>query len=116
MIEDTLVSFAKGKGSALIVTTGGTGPAPRDVTPEAIERVCHKLMPGFGEEMRRASLLEGVPTAILSRQTAGESKAIRPSGRGRANYVPGAPALSDDGPQASCSSPSLSLCRESRQR
>ena len=73
------MSFAKGKGSALIVTTGGTGPAPRDVTPEAIERVCHKLMPGFGEEMRRASLLEGVPTAILSRQTAGESKAIRPS-------------------------------------
>jgi len=71
VIEDTLVSFAKGKGSALIVTTGGTGPAPRDVTPEAIEMVCHKLMPGFGEEMRRASLLEGVPTAILSRQTAG---------------------------------------------
>ena len=53
------------------MTTGGTGPAPRDVTPEAIERVCHKLLPGFGEEMRRASLLEGVPTAILSRQTAG---------------------------------------------
>jgi len=55
----------------LVVTTGGTGPAPRDVTPEAIERVCGKLLPGFGESMRAASLAEGVPTAILSRQTAG---------------------------------------------
>ena len=58
-------------GACLIVTTGGTGPAARDVTPEAIEEVCHKMMPGFGEEMRRASLQDGVPTAILSRQTAG---------------------------------------------
>jgi molybdopterin adenylyltransferase len=58
-------------GCALICTTGGTGPAPRDVTPEAIGEACHKLMPGFGEQMRRASLAAGVPTAILSRQTAG---------------------------------------------
>jgi molybdopterin adenylyltransferase len=57
-------------GCCLIVTTGGTGPAPRDVTPEATERVCTKLLPGFGERMRQVSL-EHVPTAILSRQTAG---------------------------------------------
>ena len=56
-------------GCCLIVTTGGTGPAPRDVTPEATERVCAKLLPGFGELMRKVSL-EHVPTAILSRQTA----------------------------------------------
>ena len=54
----------------LIVTTGGTGPAPRDVTPEATEAVCQKMMPGFGELMRQVSL-QYVPTAILSRQTAG---------------------------------------------
>ncbi|MBM3955612.1 MAG: molybdopterin adenylyltransferase [Planctomycetes bacterium] len=57
-------------GCCLIVTTGGTGPAPRDVTPEATERVCTKLLPGFGELMRKVSL-DKVPTAILSRQTAG---------------------------------------------
>jgi len=57
-------------GCCLIVTTGGTGPAPRDVTPEATEHVCTKLLPGFGELMRKVSL-EKVPTAILSRQTAG---------------------------------------------
>ena len=57
-------------GCSLVVTTGGTGPAPRDVTPEATERVCTKLLPGFGERMRQVSL-EYVPTAILSRQTAG---------------------------------------------
>ena len=54
----------------LVVTTGGTGPAPRDVTPEATAQVCTKLLPGFGELMRKVSL-EKVPTAILSRQTAG---------------------------------------------
>ena len=53
-----------------MLTTGGTGPAPRDVTPEATEAVCDKLMPGFGELMRAVSL-RYVPTAILSRQTAG---------------------------------------------
>lgn len=57
-------------GCCLIVTTGGTGPAPRDVTPEATEKVCTKLLPGFGELMRQVSL-HFVPTAILSRQTAG---------------------------------------------
>lgn len=55
---------------ALVITTGGTGPAPRDVTPEATEAVCERLLPGFGEAMRTASLQE-VSTAILSRQTAG---------------------------------------------
>jgi molybdopterin adenylyltransferase len=59
------------EGCSLICSTGGTGPSARDVTPEAIENVCEKLYPGFGEEMRRASLADGVPTAILSRQTAG---------------------------------------------
>jgi molybdopterin adenylyltransferase len=53
-----------------VVTTGGTGPAPRDVTPEATEKVCTKMLPGFGERMRQVSL-QYVPTAILSRQTAG---------------------------------------------
>jgi molybdopterin adenylyltransferase len=57
-------------GCCLVVTTGGTGPAPRDVTPEATERVCAKMLPGFGELMRQVSL-KYVPTAILSRQTAG---------------------------------------------
>jgi molybdopterin adenylyltransferase len=56
-----------------VVTTGGTGPAPRDVTPEATEAVCEKMMPGFGELMRQVSL-KSVPTAILSRQTAGIRK------------------------------------------
>jgi len=57
-------------GCCLIVTTGGTGPAPRDVTPEATDRVCSRMLPGFGEAMRQESL-KHVPTAILSRQTAG---------------------------------------------
>ncbi len=56
-------------GCALVLTTGGTGPAPRDVTPEATAAVAHKLMPGFGEQMRQISL-RFVPTAILSRQCA----------------------------------------------
>lgn len=59
------------EGCALVCTTGGTGPAVRDVTPEAMLEACDKLMPGFGEHMRSASLAAGVPTAILSRQTAG---------------------------------------------
>ncbi len=62
--------MADGAGCCLIVTTGGTGPAPRDVTPEATAAVCSRLLPGFGERMRAASL-QVVPTAILSRQTAG---------------------------------------------
>jgi len=69
LIESTLRELAAA-GCCLVVTTGGTGPAPRDVTPEATEAVCEKLLPGFGELMRKVSL-EKVPTAILSRQTAG---------------------------------------------
>ena len=69
VIEDTLLELAN-SGCDLIVTTGGTGPAPRDVTTEATEAVCQKLLPGFGEQMRAVSL-QYVPTAILSRQTAG---------------------------------------------
>jgi len=57
-------------GCSIICTTGGTGPAKRDVTPEATEAVCEKILPGFGESMRKVSL-QYVPTAILSRQTAG---------------------------------------------
>jgi len=70
LIEQTLIELSDQDGCCLIVTTGGTGPAPRDVTPEATEAICEKLMPGFGELMRKVSL-EKVPTAILSRQTAG---------------------------------------------
>lgn len=70
LIEQTLLALAERDGCCLIVTTGGTGPAARDVTPEATEAVCTKLLPGFGELMRKVSL-EKVPTAILSRQTAG---------------------------------------------
>ncbi|RME67863.1 MAG: molybdopterin adenylyltransferase [Verrucomicrobia bacterium] len=69
-IEETLVRMADTEGCCLILTTGGTGPAPRDVTPEATEAVCDKMLPGFGELMRATSL-NYVPTAILSRQTAG---------------------------------------------
>lgn len=70
LIAGTLVDLAEREGCCLIVTTGGTGPAPRDVTPEATEDVIEKPMPGFGELMRQVSLAK-VPTAILSRQTAG---------------------------------------------
>lgn len=70
LIAQTLIDMADNKGCCLIVTTGGTGPAKRDVTPEATEAVCQKMMPGFGELMRQESL-KYVPTAILSRQTAG---------------------------------------------
>ena len=72
VIEDTLLELADDKCD-IIVTTGGTGPAPRDVTTEATEAVCSKLLPGFGEQMRAVSL-QYVPTAILSRQTAGVCK------------------------------------------
>jgi molybdopterin adenylyltransferase len=70
LIEKTLMSMADDKQCCLIITSGGTGPAKRDVTPEATEAVCDKMMPGFGELMRAESLTY-VPTAILSRQTAG---------------------------------------------
>lgn len=70
VIEATMKELCDEAGCCLVVTTGGTGPAPRDVTPEATENVCDKMMPGFGELMRQVSL-QYVPTAILSRQTAG---------------------------------------------
>jgi molybdopterin adenylyltransferase len=69
-IESTLKAMADDEGCCLIVTTGGTGPAKRDVTPEATEAVCEKMLDGFGEQMRAVSL-KIVPTAILSRQVAG---------------------------------------------
>ena len=68
-IESTLIELAD-VGCSVIVTTGGTGPAPRDVTPDATEAVCDQMLPGFGEQMRAISLRH-VPTAVLSRQTAG---------------------------------------------
>jgi molybdopterin adenylyltransferase len=70
LIEQTIMDMADNKNCCLIITSGGTGPAKRDVTPEATEAVCDKMMPGFGELMRSVSLTY-VPTAILSRQTAG---------------------------------------------
>jgi len=69
-VEAALIDMADNQDCCLIVTTGGTGPAPRDLVPEATEAVCDKMMPGFGELMRQVSL-QYVPTAILSRQTAG---------------------------------------------
>ncbi|MEM9025792.1 MAG: molybdopterin adenylyltransferase [Verrucomicrobiota bacterium] len=83
-IENTMKDFIDHEKCSLVVTTGGTGPAPRDVTPEATKAVCDKMMPGFGEWMRATSL-KFVPTAILSRQTAG----IR--GQGLIVNLPGKP-------------------------
>ncbi len=84
-IEAALIELVDVEGCSLVVTTGGTGPSPRDVTPEALAAVCDRMMPGFGEAMRAKSLTI-VPTAILSRQEAGL--------RGRALIVnlPGKPA------------------------
>ncbi|HEU4442400.1 MAG TPA: molybdopterin adenylyltransferase [Burkholderiales bacterium] len=88
VIEATLRELVDEQGCSLVLTTGGTGPAPRDVTPEATLAVADKVMPGFGEQMRAVSL-KYVPTAILSRQVAvirknaliinlpGQPKAIR---------------------------------------
>ncbi|MDD4930100.1 MAG: molybdopterin adenylyltransferase [Gallionella sp.] len=87
LIEAALIELCE--ACSLVVTTGGTGPALRDVTPEATEAVCEKMMPGFGELMRSASL-KFVPTAILSRQTAG----IR--GRSLIVNLPGKPSAIDD--------------------
>lgn len=70
LIEETLKQLCDQEQCCLVVTTGGTGPALRDVTPEATEAVCDKLLDGFGEQMRAVSL-QVVPTAILSRQIAG---------------------------------------------
>lgn len=70
VIRNKIMRMADVDNCCLILTTGGTGPSARDVTPEATEAVCMKLLPGFGELMRKESL-NYVPTAILSRQTAG---------------------------------------------
>jgi molybdopterin adenylyltransferase len=88
-IEAALRELSDVEGCCLIVTTGGTGPALRDVTPEATEAVCSKMMPGFGELMRSASL-KFVPTAILSRQTAGIY------GKSLIVNLPGKPSAIDD--------------------
>ena len=89
LIEATLRELCDHEGCCLVVTTGGTGPALRDVTPEATEAVCSKMLPGFGELMRQVSL-QSVPTAILSRQTAG----IR--GRSLVINLPGKPAAIEE--------------------
>lgn len=85
LIADTIARLVDADGCALVLTTGGTGPSPRDVTPEATADACDRQLPGFGEAMRTASLKD-VPTAILSRQVAGL--------RGRALVInlPGKPA------------------------
>jgi molybdopterin adenylyltransferase len=70
LIEETLKALCDREGCCLVVTTGGTGPARRDVTPEATEAICERILDGFGELMRAVSL-KFVPTAILSRQIAG---------------------------------------------
>ena len=88
MIESTLIELEE-QGCCLIVTTGGTGPARRDVTPEATAKVCQKILDGFGEQMRAVSL-NFVPTAILSRQIAG----IR--NRCLILNLPGKPSAIDD--------------------
>jgi molybdopterin adenylyltransferase len=69
-IEQALRTFCDATRCALVLTTGGTGPAPRDITPDVTRVVCDRMLPGFGEAMRLASL-KVVPTAILSRQEAG---------------------------------------------
>jgi molybdopterin adenylyltransferase len=84
-VRDALIELADREDCRLILTTGGTGPAPRDLTPEGTEAACTKMMPGFAELMRTESLKQ-VPTAILSRQTAG----IR--GRTLIVNLPGRPA------------------------
>lgn len=84
-ITAALIELCDTEGCSLVLTTGGTGPAPRDVTPEAIAGVCDRMMPGFGEAMRAKSLTV-VPTAILSRQEAG----LR--GRSLIVALPGKPA------------------------
>lgn len=87
-VRDVLVELCDRHGVDLILTTGGTGPSPRDLTPEAMRQVIAKELPGFGELMRQASLKE-VPTAILSRQTAG----VR--GRSLIINLPGKPTAID---------------------
>ncbi len=73
IVEACLIELCDQEHCSLILTTGGTGPAPRDITPEVTQSVCEKILPGFGELMRQKSL-QHVPTAILSRQCAGIRK------------------------------------------
>ncbi|MCM0610152.1 MAG: molybdopterin adenylyltransferase [Ideonella sp. WA131b] len=103
-ISATLVDLVDGERCDLVLTTGGTGPALRDVTPEATLAVAHKVMPGFGEQMRQISLAF-VPTAILSRQVAvirgralivnlpGQPKAIAETLEGRPGATPPVPGI-----------------------
>ncbi len=70
VIQDALIDLIDNQGCSVVVTTGGTGPSPRDVTPEATEEVCDRILSGFGEQMRAVSM-QYVPTAMISRQTAG---------------------------------------------
>ena len=84
IIEGTLIELIDTTGCGLVLTTGGTGPARRDVTPEATIAIAHKVLPGFGEQMRQLSL-QYVPTAILSRQVG----AVR--GRALILNLPGQP-------------------------
>jgi len=100
VVEATLKELADAVGCHLVLTTGGTGPAPRDITPEATLAVADKVLPGFGEQMRQISL-KFVPTAILSRQVAvirkrclivnlpGQPKSIRETLQG----LPGVPGI-----------------------
>jgi molybdopterin adenylyltransferase len=87
VIEQTLIELCDVAGCHLVLTTGGTGPAPRDVTPEATLAVAHKVMPGFGEQMRQISLAF-VPTAILSRQVGVRQ---HPRGKSLILNLPGQP-------------------------
>ena len=103
-ISATLVDLVDVTGCALVLTTGGTGPAPRDVTPEATLAVAHRVMPGFGEQMRQISLAF-VPTAILSRQVVvirgralivnlpGQPKAIAETLQGLPEATPPVPGI-----------------------
>src|SRR5437867_8958048 len=104
LIERTLIELVDTVGCDLVLTTGGTGPAQRDVTPEATLAVAHKVLPGFGEQMRQVSL-KFVPTAILSRQVGvirgralilnlpGQPKAIKETLEGLPAAVPPAPGI-----------------------
>jgi molybdopterin adenylyltransferase len=103
-ISATLIELVDDAACDLVLTTGGTGPAPRDVTPEATMAVAHKTMPGFGEQMRQISLAF-VPTAILSRQVAvirgkaliinlpGQPKAIAETLQGLPGATPPVPGI-----------------------
>lgn len=104
LIESTLIELVDRAGCHLVLTTGGTGPAPRDVTPDATLAIADRIMPGFGEQMRQISL-RFVPTAILSRQVGvirgqalilnlpGQPKAIRETLQGLAGGANGEPAV-----------------------